>query len=89
MKILKLKDLQTFNNCLSTFEQLKEDLSKAFKNYFLKKYDHHIYNTQGTKKTKTSRSIFNWNDMKKKIKCSLEITQKNFITLLKCYFFRK
>ena len=69
-----LKDLITFNNCLFVFDQLKEDLPQAFKNFFLKKYDHHIYNTQGTKKTLlnvplkkygtksiTSRSIFNWN----------------------------
>ena len=37
----------------------------------------------------TSRSIFNWNDMDKKIECSLEISQRNFIILLKacvCYF---
>ena len=105
LKILKLKALIAFNNCLFVFDQLKENLTKAFKNYFLKKYDHHIYNTRGTKKTLldvplkntsqygtksiTSRSIFNWNDMNKKIECSLEITRANFITLLKRYFFRK
>ena len=95
---IQLKD----NNCLFAFDQLKEDLHKAFKNYFLKKYDHHIYNTRGTEKTlldvqlkntsqygtnsTTSRSIFNWNNMNKKIECSLEITRKNFITV-KRYFF--
>ena len=94
-----LKDLITFNNCLFVFDQLKEDLPQAFKNFFLKKYDHHICNTQGTKKTLlnvplkntskygtksiTSRSIFNWNDMNKKIKFSLEISRTNFITLLR------
>ena len=35
LKILKLKDLITFNKCLFVFDQLKEDLPKAFKNYFL------------------------------------------------------
>ena len=104
LNILKLKDLITFNNCLFVFDQLKENLPKAFKNYFLKKYGHHIYNIRGTKKTLpdvplknmsqygtksiTSRSIFNWNDMNKKIKCSLEITRADFVTLLKCYFFQ-
>ena len=99
LKILKLKDLITFNNCLFVFDQLKEDLPQAFKNFFLKKYDHHIYNTQGTKKTLlnvplkntskygtksiTSRSIFNWKDMNKKIEFSLEISWTNFITLLR------
>ena len=94
-----LKDLIAFNNCLFVFDQLKEDLPQAFKNFFLKKYDHHIYNTQGTKKTLlnvplkntskygtksiTSRSIFNWNDMNKKIEFSLEISWTNFITLLR------
>ena len=94
-----LKDLIAFNNCLFVFDQLKEDLPQAFKNFFLKKYDHHIYNTQGTKKTLlnvplkntsqygtksiTSRSIFNWNDMNKKIEFSLEISRTNFITLLR------
>ena len=105
LKILKLKDLITFNNCLFVFDQLKEDLPQAFKNFFLKKYDHHIYSTRGTKKTllgvplkntsqygtnsMTSRSILNWNNMNKKIECSLEISRTNFITLLKRYFFRK
>ena len=107
LKILKLKDLIliTFNNWLFVFDQLKEDLSKAFKNYFLKKYGHNIYNTRGTKKTLldvplkntsqygtnsiTSRSIFNWNDMNKKTESSLEITWTNFITLIKRYFFQK
>ena len=51
LKILKFKDLITFNNCLFVFDQLNEELPKAFKNYFLKKYDHHIYNTRGTNKT--------------------------------------
>ena len=38
----------------------------------------------------TSRSMFNWNDInQKKIKCSLEISRTNFITLLKRYFFQK
>ena len=45
LKILKLKELITFNNCLFVFDQLKEHLPQAFKNLFLKKYDHHIYNT--------------------------------------------
>ena len=45
LKILKLKDLITFNKFLFVFDQLKEDLPQAFKNYFLKKYDYHIYNT--------------------------------------------
>ena len=105
LKTLKLKDLITFNNCLFVFDQLKEDLAQAFKNFFLKKYDHHTYNTRGTEKTLldvplkntsqcgtnsiTSRSIFNWNDKNKKIECSLEISRTNFITLLKRYFFRK
>ena len=105
LKILNLKDLITFNKCLFVFDQLKEDLLQAFKNYFLKKYDCHIYNTRGTKKTLlgvqlkntsqygtnsiASRSIFNCNDMNKKIECSLEISRRNFITLLKRYFFRK
>ena len=105
LKILKLKDLITFNKFLFVFDQLKEDLPQAFKNYFLKKYDYHIYNTWGTKKrlldvqlkntsqygtnSITSRSIFNWNDMNKKIECSLEIWRRNLITLLKRYFFWK
>ena len=105
LKILKLKDLIAFNSCLFVFDQLKENLPKAFKNYFLKKYDHHIYNTRGTKKTLlnvplkntsqcgtnsiASRSIFNWNDMNKKIECLLEITRANFVALPKRYFFRK
>ena len=42
LRILKLKDLITFNNCLFVFDQLKEDLPQAFKNLFLKKYDHYI-----------------------------------------------
>ena len=29
-----LKDLITFNNCLFVFDQLKEDLPQAFKNFF-------------------------------------------------------
>ena len=105
LKILKLKDFITFNNCLFVFGQLKEDLPQTFKNFLLKKYHHHIYNTRGTKKTLidvplknisqygtnsiTSRSIFNWNDINKKIECSLEISRTDFITLLKRYFFRK
>ena len=104
LKILKLKDLITFSSCQIAFDQLKEDLPQAFKNYFLKKYDHNIYNTRGTIKTLldvplkntpkygtnsiTSRSIFNWNGMNKKIECSFEISRRNFITLLKRYFFR-
>ena len=93
----------TYNNCLFVFDQLKEDLPQAFKNLFLKKYDHHIYNTRGTKKTllnvplkntsqygtnlTTSRSIFNWNNMNKRIERSLEISRTNFITLFKRYFY--
>ena len=42
LKILKLKDFITFNNCLFVFHQLKEVLPQPFKNFFLKKYDHHI-----------------------------------------------
>ena len=96
LKIPSLKDLITFNKCLFVFDQLKVDLPQAFKNYFLKKYDYHIYNTRGTKKTLlgvqlkntsqygtdsiTSRPIFNGNDMNKKIECSLEISRRNFIT---------
>ena len=34
LKILKFKDLITFNNCLFVFDQLKEDLSEVFENYF-------------------------------------------------------
>ena len=102
LKILKLKDFLIFNNCLFAFDLL--DLPQAFKNYFLKKCDHHIYNTRGTKKplpdvplknisqydtnSTTSRSIFNWNDMNKKIQCSLEISRTNFTTSLKRYFFQ-
>ena len=83
LKILRLKDLITFNNCLFVFDQSKEDLPQTFKNFFLKIYDHHIYNTGGTKKilldvplkntsqygtnSIKSRSIFNWNDMNMKI----------------------
>ena len=78
----ELKLLITFNNCLFVFDQLKEDFPQAFKNYFLKKYDRHIYNTRGTKKHYsmshlktsqygtnwiTSRSVFNWNGINKKI----------------------
>ena len=42
LRILKLKDLITFNNCLFVCDQLKEDLPQTFKNLFLKKYDHYI-----------------------------------------------
>ena len=31
LKILKLKDLITFNNCLFVFDQLKEDLPKPLR----------------------------------------------------------
>ena len=37
----------------------------------------------------TSRSIFNWNDMNKKINETLKITRTNLITLCKRYFCKK
>ena len=59
LKILELKGRITFNNCLFVFDQLKENLPKAFENYFLKKYNHHNYNIRGTKKTLLDFSIKN------------------------------
>lgn len=60
-----------------------EEPKKALPNVAIKNTSQYCTNSI------TSRSIFNWNDMNKKINETLKITRKNFIILCKRYFSKK
>ena len=49
MKILKLKDLVTFNNCIFAYDQLSKNLPNVFTEYFKPTGRQHEHNTRGAK----------------------------------------
>ena len=82
LKIMKIKDILTYNNCLFVHDQINEKLPNTSAEYFIIASNQYSYNTRGSKyktiiKTNNSttyslnsikhRAVSDWNEVTKQI----------------------
>ena len=56
-KIMKMKDVLTFNNCLFVYDQIAEGLPSSFNNFFTTAENQHLYNTRGRSNNSIIKTI--------------------------------
>ena len=58
-KIMKMKDILTFNNCLVVYDQINEDMPFSFEDLFSTSENQHSYNTRGRKNNTIVKTLPN------------------------------
>ena len=99
LKIMKMKDILTYNNCLFVHDQINEKLPNTFAKYFIIVLSQHSYNTKENKYKTIVKTINNsttyslnsskhraapdWNEVTKQIDNGSFASRTKFATLYK------
>ena len=86
LKIMKMKYIQTYNNCLFVHDQINEKLPNTFAEYFITASNQHRYNTRGSKyktiiKTINNSTTYGLNSIKQRAASDWNEVMKQINTL--------